>query len=39
VLYQEANDKGWTTGACVYNALITAQPNLTSTAASQQRLL
>ena len=45
VLYQKANDKGWTTEAGAYNALITAWPNLhtaaTATAAgtAQQTLL
>ena len=34
VLYQKANDKGWTTEAGAYNALITAWPNLTTTAAT-----
>ena len=28
VLYQKANDKGWTTEAGAYNALITAWPSL-----------
>ena len=45
VLYQKANDKGWTTEAGAYNDLITAWPNLhtaaTATAAgtAQQTLL
>ena len=45
VLYQKANDRGWTTEAGAYNALITAWPNLTTAAAAtpaataQQRLL
>ena len=34
VLYQKANDKGWTTEAGAYNALITAWPNLTTAAAA-----
>ena len=34
VLYQKANDKGWTTEAGAYNALITAWPNLTIAAAA-----
>ena len=43
VLYQKANDKGWTTEAGAYNALITAWPNLTTTTTAgtsrQQTLL
>ena len=44
VLYQKANDKGWTTEAGAYNALITAWPNLHTAAATaggtaQQTLL
>ena len=34
VLYQKADDKGWTTEAGAYNALITAWPNLTIAAAA-----
>ena len=34
VLYQKANDKGWTTEAGAYNDLITAWPNLTTAAAA-----
>ena len=34
VLYQKANDKGWTTEAGAYNALIIAWPNLATEAAS-----
>ncbi len=34
VLYQKANDKGWTAEAGAYNALITAWPNLTTAAAA-----
>ena len=34
VLYQKANDKGWTTEAGAYNALITAWPNLHTAAAA-----
>ena len=34
VLYQKANDKGWTTEAGAYNALITAWPSLTTAAAA-----
>ena len=34
VLYQKANDKGWTTEAGAYNALITAWPNLITAAAA-----
>jgi len=34
VLYQMANDKGWTTEAGTYNALITAWPNLATAAAT-----
>ncbi len=32
VLYQKANDKGWSTEAGAYNALITTWPNLTTAA-------
>ncbi|MCY4457049.1 MAG: hypothetical protein OXB90_03750, partial [Acidimicrobiaceae bacterium] len=34
VLYQKANDKGWTTEAGAYNALIIAWPNLATAAAT-----
>ncbi len=34
VLYQKANDKGWTTEAGAYNALITAWPSLHTAAAA-----
>ena len=34
LLYQKANDKGWTTEAGAYNALITAWPNLHTAAAA-----
>ena len=34
VLYRKADDKGWTTEAGAYNALITAWPNLTIAAAA-----
>ena len=34
VLYQKANDKGWTTEAGAYNDLITAWPNLHTAAAA-----
>ncbi|MCY4492293.1 MAG: DUF1156 domain-containing protein [Acidimicrobiaceae bacterium] len=34
VLYQKANDKGWTTEAGAYNALITAWPILATAAAT-----
>ena len=34
VLYQKANDKGWTTESGAYNALITVWPNLTTAAAA-----
>ena len=34
VLYQKANDKGWTTETGAYNDLITAWPNLHTAAAA-----
>ena len=39
VVYQKANDKGWTTEAGAYNALITAWPHLQTLTSSQQTLL